>query len=317
MTPSEPKHGPTLEAHLRSATAQAEAAWAVISDRRARPADALPLLDLGFRRLAAGLGSTGSAEAPFAALLEGPIPGLDAASRPRLAAALARLTEVMRTLPDADPNPPPGRADLSFLASTLAGCARAGRLAAAGPRSAVRRFAAPSAAVLALGLAVGAVAMPRHTQSTGWSGSYFPNEHLQGPAKHRRDPTLSFFWDHGGPFDDFPTDHFSARWVGCLRTTRAGKATFAIGSDDGSRLFIDGKPVIDAWHSQAMVFHSTTVSLEPGVHSIRVDYVELSGDAGVMLKLGWDGQEPRPLSRWSILYPGASPSEKNPCASVR
>ena len=317
MTSTDPEHESVARSHLRSAGAQAQAAWAVLSDRKTRPLDALPLLDLGYRRLALGLGRPGTTEAPFAALLGGALPGLDAASRPRLADALARAAQAVATLPAGDPEPAPERAELSFLAASLAGCARAALAAGAAPRSPIRRFAPWAALVGALGVAVVAVAVPRHAHANGWSGTYFPNENFQGAVKHRRDPVLSFFWDRSGPFPDFPTDHFSARWIGCLRTAHAGNATFAIGSDDGSRLFVDGQRLIDAWHGQSMDFHSATVALQPGVHVIRVDYMEIAGDAGLMLKLGWDGHEPRPVSRWNILYPGDSPSEKNPCAAVR
>ena len=46
-----------------------------------------------------------------------------------------------------------------------------------------------------------------------------------------------------------PADHFSARYTGVVRPVKAGLYTFAVKSDDGVRLFVDDKLVIDNWHN--------------------------------------------------------------------
>lgn len=40
---------------------------------------------------------------------------------------------------------------------------------------------------------------------------------------------------------DFPTDHFSCEWTGKVMIEEGGKYTFYTRSDDGSRLWINGK----------------------------------------------------------------------------
>ena len=42
-------------------------------------------------------------------------------------------------------------------------------------------------------------------------------------------------------------DHFSGEWSGKIKIDKAGEYTFATISDDGSRLFINGKQVVDNW----------------------------------------------------------------------
>src|SRR5581483_6819876 len=56
--------------------------------------------------------------------------------------------------------------------------------------------------------------------------------------------------------DTFPgtdmADHFYARWTGRIKIPRDGKYTFFTESDDGSRLWIDGKVVVDNGGLHAM-----------------------------------------------------------------
>ena len=58
-----------------------------------------------------------------------------------------------------------------------------------------------------------------------------------------------------------------------------------MGSDDGSRLFIDGERVIDNWQDQAGNWKDYTARLEAGVHHLRVEYYENGGDALAILNL--------------------------------
>lgn len=308
-------HPPPADALLllRSAQAKAEAAWAVLADRRCSPGDAVPLLDLGWRRLAAGLGKAAAGEKPFAGLAEG-LAGTRASERPRIAAALDRLSAAAASVAQRDPDL--SRGELELLASALATSAGSA-LRSLAPRSLARtvlRRAPAAVAALAFLGAVAAVAFPRHAPEHGWRGTYFKKDNLTGETRVQRDPAVAFFWDEGPPISGFPADHFSARWDGCLRVDRDGVARFALGSDDGSRLFVDGRKLIDAWQPHSMTFSAATMPLEKGTHWMRVEYQEQSGTASVLLKLGWDGQEPRPLDSWSVLYPGAS--ETAPCASL-
>ncbi len=43
------------------------------------------------------------------------------------------------------------------------------------------------------------------------------------------------------------TEHTTARWSGRIEVPRSGKYTFFAKGDNGFRLLIDGKPVIDHW----------------------------------------------------------------------
>lgn len=103
----------------------------------------------------------------------------------------------------------------------------------------------------------------------------------------RRDSTISFKWERA-PADGVPTDFFSARWDGRLNIGEAGKYTFFLTSDDGSRLFIDDALVVDNWGNHSEVTQTGTIALEPGVHALRVEYFDEIGDA--LIRLEWSSE---------------------------
>ena len=65
-----------------------------------------------------------------------------------------------------------------------------------------------------------------------------------------------------------------------------GDYTIAVRGDDGVRLWVDGKIVIDAWKPQDSVTDTGTVSLEQGKsYDIKLEYYDEGGNA--VCQLGW------------------------------
>jgi len=121
---------------------------------------------------------------------------------------------------------------------------------------------------------------------TGLRSDYFANEHLSGaPAFTRTDANIDFDWDENSPAPDFPREHFSARWTGTIETPASvGEIKLATLEDDGARMWIDGKPVIDAWGPHSSSITEGSATLTAGVpHGIRVEYQQLGGDAAIQL----------------------------------
>lgn len=134
----------------------------------------------------------------------------------------------------------------------------------------------------------------------GLRGEYFRNTDLSGtPALVRVDPVIGFNWDRGSPTDNLlargeaspaqavPNDNFSIRWSGQLLPPVSGEYTLEAAADDGVRVYLDGKPVIDRWkQADRLTADQTTLKLEGGhAYAIRVEYKELQRDAGV--RLAW------------------------------
>ena len=90
--------------------------------------------------------------------------------------------------------------------------------------------------------------------------------------------------------DTFPctamSDHFYARWSGKIRIPRDGKYTFFTESDDGSRLWIDGKVIVDNGGLHAMEEKSGELDLKAGDHEIKMELFENDGEVGC--KLSWE-----------------------------
>jgi hypothetical protein len=124
-------------------------------------------------------------------------------------------------------------------------------------------------------------------QNPGLKADYFNNDSLEGkPVLSRTDKTLDFDWGMGSPDSLVATDHFSARWTGTLTVPKsAGDVVLATVADDGARVWLDGKLVIDAWgpHDAAITESAATVS--PGKpHDLRIEYQELEYNARLQFK---------------------------------
>jgi hypothetical protein len=120
----------------------------------------------------------------------------------------------------------------------------------------------------------------------GLQAEFFANENLSGaPAFTRTDANIDFDWDQNSPAPGFPRTHFSARWTGTIEVPASGSdMKLATLEDDGARVWIDGKLVIDAWGPHDSTTSEATAILTAGVpHQIRIEYLQL--DFGSQLKL--------------------------------
>ena len=128
----------------------------------------------------------------------------------------------------------------------------------------------------------------------GLKGEYFANQTLQGPpALVRTDATVDFQWGGGAPDPKLPIDHFSVRWTGRFTPAVSGEYRLGIASDDGSRLFLDGKQIVDAWGDHALQSATTKVTLEAGrAYDIRLEFYENSADAAMILGMRAPGPAP-------------------------
>jgi hypothetical protein len=123
---------------------------------------------------------------------------------------------------------------------------------------------------------------PAPTGLGPWQGEYFNNRNLTGtPALVRQDGSLDFDWGWNAPAPQINRDGFSVRWTGSFGLA-AGRYTFTTFSDDGVRLYIDGKRLIDSWQPMRGT-RSGTVDLSAGTHSVLVEYFERSGRANLRL----------------------------------
>ncbi|HVW22339.1 MAG TPA: glycoside hydrolase family 3 C-terminal domain-containing protein [Opitutaceae bacterium] len=108
---------------------------------------------------------------------------------------------------------------------------------------------------------------------SGLIGQYFAGPDLAGaPLAQRRDRPVGF--DDGRasfPPEGVPAD-FSCRWSGWLLNGVAGEYDLTVSGKGGFRLFLDGKPVIDAWSGGA-ASRSASVRLPENARTpLRLEY---------------------------------------------
>lgn len=130
-----------------------------------------------------------------------------------------------------------------------------------------------------------------------WRGEYFSNQALAGnPALVRNDRSINFNWGWGAPASNLPSDFFSVRWT---RESyfAAGTYRFAVRSDDGVRVFLDGRMILDEWRLASGTTFLFDVNISEGLHTLRVEYFEATQIAKIEFSYelvsaaaGWRGE---------------------------
>jgi hypothetical protein len=122
--------------------------------------------------------------------------------------------------------------------------------------------------------------------SAGLKGQYYPSIDFSGSPLERVDSTINFDWAKGSPDPQLPSDRFSVRWTGFIEPKYSETYTFYSVSDDGFRLYVDNKLVIDDWSNHAPRERSGKIALTAGKSTpIKVEYYENTG--GAVAKLLW------------------------------
>ncbi len=82
---------------------------------------------------------------------------------------------------------------------------------------------------------------------------------------------------------------FAFRYRGELEVERPGTYTFVTGSDDGSRLWIDGELIVNNDGDHGHQERSGTLELQAGQHELLVTYYDVGWDSS--LEVMWEGPE--------------------------
>jgi sugar lactone lactonase YvrE len=121
---------------------------------------------------------------------------------------------------------------------------------------------------------------------TTWRGEYFANRWLaEQPVLIRQESAIDFSWGGSSPGTGVPSDNFSARWQRYV-SFDAGTYRFNIGVDDGARLWVDDRLLIEAWQDPQVATFQADVALSQGYHRVRLEYYEAGGGASV--RLSWE-----------------------------
>jgi hypothetical protein len=130
------------------------------------------------------------------------------------------------------------------------------------------------------------ITSPTDSNAHGFQAEYFTNPDLAGkPAVVRVDNEINIL-NASSPATGISGEQYSVRWSGKLVAPATGNYTFGFRGDDGFRVFLDGKPIINAWErGGARMFHGQA-DLEAGkTYDLRVEFFQDGGNC--VAQLNW------------------------------
>ena len=121
-----------------------------------------------------------------------------------------------------------------------------------------------------------------------WYGLAFPKNDFTGePALlgyQPQIPELNLDWGWGSPAEGIPSDYFSTLFQRYINTD-AGTYELNVQANDGVRVYIDGKLVLDEWNNVSHGSWSKSINLSKGKHRILLKHHEISGVANLKVEL--------------------------------
>jgi beta-glucosidase len=125
-------------------------------------------------------------------------------------------------------------------------------------------------------------------KQSGLSAAYYDNITLEGePKVERIDKNINCGWTLFSPHEDLAYDWYSVRWTGTIKAPQAGTYKIGVEGNDGYRLYLDGKLIIDDWKKQSYQTILKDFTFEEGKeYDIKLEFFESAGN--VKFKLVWD-----------------------------
>ena len=180
---------------------------------------------------------------------------------------------------------------------------------------------------------VDAFAPPTNTKGDVWSfrigkegggvqGEYYHWTDISRPfataVLSRTDPQIDFIFSNS-PDPNVNDDNFSARWTGQVEAGFSETYTFYARADDGVRLWVDGRQLVDAWIDQSATEYSGQIDLEAGKsYNLLMEFYENGGSAVAQLR--WSSlstpKQPVPQAALSLPLSAFAPVPSNGAVGV-
>ena len=137
-----------------------------------------------------------------------------------------------------------------------------------------------------------AVTLPDNPSVHGFHAEYFKNENLRGkPVLVRTDSEINLEGEDS-PAPGISGGRFSVRWAANLSVPATGSYILSFTGDDGFRVFLDEKPLMDLWERHGPTTRTNEVQLTAGKnYALRIEFFQ--GGGGYTARLAWKrGGEP-------------------------
>jgi hypothetical protein len=121
----------------------------------------------------------------------------------------------------------------------------------------------------------------------GLAATYFNNLDFTGTTVSRVDATVGFDWKGGSPAPGIGGTTFSVRWTGQVQAATSEAYTFSTVSDDGVRLWVNGKQLVNQWNNHPPRTDRGVITLEAGKrYDVKLEYYQNYG--GSVAQLWWN-----------------------------
>ncbi len=108
---------------------------------------------------------------------------------------------------------------------------------------------------------------------SGMIGEYYNGTNFEEKVLTRIDPLINFNWFQRSPAPGVRQSYFSVRWTGKLLAPTSGKYEFSAQVDDGIRVWVGNRKIIDGWQLHDNANFKGSVTLQAGkFYELRVDY---------------------------------------------
>ncbi len=130
----------------------------------------------------------------------------------------------------------------------------------------------------------------RSDTATGLRGEYFDNLTLAGkPVLSRVDKKIDLMWTLSSPDKRLAKDQYSVRWTGSISAPKSGTYQIGLEGNDGYRLYLDGKLLIDQWEKRSYHTRLVPFRFDKGKsYQIRIEFKEPKGNAYIKLIWNYD-----------------------------
>lgn len=102
-------------------------------------------------------------------------------------------------------------------------------------------------------------------------------------------------------------ESYGVRWFGALSVMRAGRYTFALSSDDGATLTIDGVRLVDNSGRHGLETRSAEIALAAGSHQVVIEYTQFGGGAALTWQWARDAGPLREVPGWVLTQGRVAP----------
>ena len=149
-------------------------------------------------------------------------------------------------------------------------------------------------------------------RGVGLRGDYYTGTNFDKLVLTRLDPQVDFPWGGSAPDPAVGGSNISVRWTGDFSAQFTETYTFYTISDDGVRLWVNGKLILENWTAHGDTENTGTIDLVAGqTYSIVLEYYQ--GGGGSIAQLGIKGPHTeKQLIPTALLWPPIKARNPNP-----